>query len=96
MYFLGQPWVDEDFKRQAGGVLLLSQLVSAMPFDGTEICGVGQFTSVWALCLRMCFSGCSPTEIERKSRWAGVTCYLHLLTIVIPETASSPNFQEFS
>jgi hypothetical protein len=25
-----------------------------------------------------------------------VTCYLHLLTIVIPETASSPNFQEFS
>lgn len=58
------------FFRQAGGVLLLSQLVSAMPFDGTEVRGAGQFTSVWALCLRMCFFGVF-TNRNRKEKPMG-------------------------
>ena len=27
---------------EAGGLLLLCQLVSALPFDGTQVCRVGQ------------------------------------------------------
>lgn len=41
-------WLVQVAPIEVGGILFLCQLVSAMSFDGTQVCGVGKLACRWA------------------------------------------------
>ena len=46
---LGTSGVGDFAPIEVGGILFLCQLVSAMSFDGTQVCGVGKLARGWAM-----------------------------------------------